>query len=417
MRINELVPNEHNLREEIGKVDGLADSIESLGILQPLLVRPNGTIIAGHRRYAAIMRLVELGRWDVNTDVPVTIREDNGNFDTQAMLVENLQREGLNPIQEAVGYQRLLDNGMTQRDIASSIGQSQPHISKRLGLLKLPPVAQKAVVRGDLTVEQGYELVKLAGAPVEVFKEAIDFPTRIGAIVANHLRAEAIAEVEDRVREIGGTPYRREADIPKQRGKVAVVDFDSPLTVDQVGDLEGEEDVVVLTRVNSAGEGIGFAVEYVDKDLVPDKPKTSDPHEEARREAAAHRREQLAEILSKPVKKTDVTMLLVAWFADPDTHSTGTCQAAGKALGLKPLRSPDPYHRPAEGEEQKTQPDWRKTLVEHAGESAQKATMVLLAMLLIEAGALPYRSMPAAARATFDTLGYEPHDAEKMPAA
>lgn len=416
MKVTELIPNEHNLREDVGKIDGLADSIESLGILQPLLVRPDGTIVAGHRRYAAIMRLVELNRWDPNTDIPVIVREDNGNFDTQAMLVENLQREGLNPIQEAVGYQRLLDNGMTQRDIAASIGQSQPHISKRLGLLKLPPVAQKAVVRGDLTVEQGYELVKLAGAPVDVFKEAIDFPNRISSIVANHLRAEALAEVEDKVREVGGTPYRKESDIPKQRGKVAVVDFESPLTVDQLGDLEGEEDVVVLTRVNPAGEGIGYVVEYVDKDLVPDKPKQHDPHEEARREAAAHRREQLAEILSRPAKKTDVVNLLVAWYSDPTTHRATACQSAGKALGLKPVRTPDPYHHPAEGEEQRTQPNWVETLVQYAAESPQKATSVLLALLLIDAGELPYRSMPGASRAIYDSLGYEPHDHEKMPA-
>lgn len=138
LSINEIVPNKDQPRKTFDEValQELADSIKQHGVLQPLLVRPMPTggyqLVAGERRWRA-SRMAEL------KEVPVIIKELS---DTQAMeiaIIENLQREDLNPIEEAEGLQALIDKcGYTQEEVAVSVGKSRPAITNSLRLLRLP---------------------------------------------------------------------------------------------------------------------------------------------------------------------------------------------------------------------------------------------------------------------------------------
>ena len=129
----------------------LVDSIRARGILQPLLARPHPThaerfqIIAGERRWRASQ---EVGLHEI----PVLVRDLNDMEAMAAGLVENLQRQDLNPIEEAEGYRRLLDEfGMTQEALAESVGKSRSHIANTLRLLNLPATVRNEVRKGALS--------------------------------------------------------------------------------------------------------------------------------------------------------------------------------------------------------------------------------------------------------------------------
>lgn len=149
--INEIVPNKEQPRKTFdeGALQELADSITQHGVLQPLLVRPLTTggyqLIAGERRWRA-SRIAGL------KEVPVIIRELS---DTEAMeiaIIENLQREDLNPIEEAEGLQSLIDKcNYTQEQVAVSVGKSRPAIANSLRLLRLPEDVRQMTKRGEIS--------------------------------------------------------------------------------------------------------------------------------------------------------------------------------------------------------------------------------------------------------------------------
>lgn len=143
LAVNDIIPNKEQPRKTFDEaaLQELADSIKQHGVLQPLLVRPLTTggyqLVAGERRWRA-SRLAEL------KEVPVIIKELS---DTEAMeiaIIENLQREDLNPIEEAEGLQALIDKcGFTQEEVATSVGKSRPAITNALRLLRLPGKSDK----------------------------------------------------------------------------------------------------------------------------------------------------------------------------------------------------------------------------------------------------------------------------------
>lgn len=165
----QLIPAPDNLRGSLTDVSDLADSIAEAGILQPLRVMPHPVkanrweIIAGHRRHAAVGRLIEAGRWPKTQPLPCVSAgavEDASRL--QAMLVENLQRVDLDPIEEARGYQRLQQEcGLSVRDIAGKVGRAKSVISSRAQLIKLPEAVQLKVSTGELTLELAYKLCQL----------------------------------------------------------------------------------------------------------------------------------------------------------------------------------------------------------------------------------------------------------------
>ena len=135
--IHLLRPNPLNPRGELDPagLDELADSMRAQGVLQPLLVTPGGLVVAGHRRLAA-------ARQAGLTEVPVMVRDLSPAQQQEIMLVENLQRQDLSPVEEARGYRRILDEGHTGAQLARRIGVPTARINARLLLLKLDEQVQ-----------------------------------------------------------------------------------------------------------------------------------------------------------------------------------------------------------------------------------------------------------------------------------
>lgn len=137
----------------------LADSIARYGVIQPVTVRrlPSGyyQIIAGERRWRA-SRLAGL------SEIPVRIIEADDRRASELALVENLQREDLNPIEEAKGYQSLIEDfGLTHEEAANSVGRSRPAISNSLRLLSLSPKVMELVEKGELSAGHARALVPI----------------------------------------------------------------------------------------------------------------------------------------------------------------------------------------------------------------------------------------------------------------
>jgi ParB family chromosome partitioning protein len=155
--IGRLKANPANPRGPVdpASVQELAASIRSQGILQPLLVTPAGLVVAGHRRFAAA-RVAGLAQ------VPVLVRDLSEPEQMEIMLVENLQREDLTPLQEARAYRALLDQGRLQSDIVRQVGVSGPRIQGRLAILRLEPSVQELFDRGELPLHCALILARIA---------------------------------------------------------------------------------------------------------------------------------------------------------------------------------------------------------------------------------------------------------------
>lgn len=152
LRISEIEPNKNQPRKSFDKepLETLADSIRTNGVLQPLLVRPlsngNYQIVAGERRW----RASKIAGLD---EVPVIIREFSDQETKQIALIENLQRENLNPLEEAFGYKDLIDSfNMTQDDVAKVVNKSRSAITNSLRLLNLPETIKRLLTDGQLSV-------------------------------------------------------------------------------------------------------------------------------------------------------------------------------------------------------------------------------------------------------------------------
>lgn len=148
-------------------LQGLADSIRERGILEPLLVRAveggkdQYEIIAGERRWRA-SQIAGLH------DVPVVVRKLTDREALEFGLIENIQREGLSPLEEAEGYKRLIDEfDHTQDDLAKIVGRSRPHITNMLRILTLPQTVLGMIEKGELTMGHARAVIT-ARDPIEV---------------------------------------------------------------------------------------------------------------------------------------------------------------------------------------------------------------------------------------------------------
>lgn len=152
IRLSDIEPNRNQPRKNFddAAISALADSIREHGMLQPILVRPlpdsnNYQIVAGERRWRAA-RMLSLN------EVPVIVRELSDLETAEIALIENLQREDLNPVEEAKAFQRLQDDfGMKQDEIAKKVGCSRSTVANALRLLKLPEEVQTMLIKGDIT--------------------------------------------------------------------------------------------------------------------------------------------------------------------------------------------------------------------------------------------------------------------------
>ncbi len=155
-------PNPDQPRRYFDQValDELAASIKEKGLLQPLMVRPKGDmyeLIAGERRYRASQ---QAGL----REVPVVIRDISEREALELALIENLQREDLNAIEEAQGYRRLVDMGMTQEEVAQAVGKARVTVSNALRLLQLSPEAIQALESNKITAGHARALLMLPEA-------------------------------------------------------------------------------------------------------------------------------------------------------------------------------------------------------------------------------------------------------------
>ena len=145
LRIMEIEPNRDQPRKDFDEksLSELAESIEQHGVLQPLVVRPltNGgyQLVAGERRWRAA-RIAGL------TEVPVVIKELTDEEVIEIAMIENLQREDLNPLEEALGYRYMMDElNITQEQAAEKVGKSRPAVANAIRLLRLPDEVQEMV--------------------------------------------------------------------------------------------------------------------------------------------------------------------------------------------------------------------------------------------------------------------------------
>jgi ParB family chromosome partitioning protein len=199
--IEDLDRDEKQPRQHIdsARLEELAASIRAKGIVQPILVRKDGgrfRIIAGERRWRAA-QLAGL------REVPAIVREASAKEAFELALIENLQREDLNPIEEAEAYKRLLDeHGLTQEQIAQRVGKDRSSVANALRLLHLPREIKAALMGGELNMGHARALLGLAEA--EAMKKAA------GEVVGKKLSVRATEQLVRRLKAGKAHPKKKE---------------------------------------------------------------------------------------------------------------------------------------------------------------------------------------------------------------
>ena len=248
VKINEIEPNTDQPRKSFDdeKLKQLAESIKKHGIIQPLIVQRDGNtykIVTGERRWRAA-RLAGI------QGVPVIVRELSGKEVMEVALIENLQREDLNPIEEAEAYKKLIDDyGMTQEEISATVGKSRPAVANSLRLLSLGENIKNMLISGDIssgharaliTIEDPDLQLKAAETVIEKGLNVRDTELLVKRIANNkkgkQVRKKANGEeeykaIEDRFREIFGTKVKIMN--RKNSGKI-LIEYYSPDDLDRI---------------------------------------------------------------------------------------------------------------------------------------------------------------------------------------
>jgi len=198
--IERILPNSHQPRKHFDQelLNELATSIRAHGVVQPIIVRPleDGffQLIAGERRWRA-SQLAGLSK------IPAVVRASDEHAVLEIALVENLQREDLNPMEEAQAYERLISEfGLTQEDVARRVGKSRATIANMLRLLRLPPEVQDWLRENRLTTGHAKALLSLSdlSAVVDTARKIIQTDCSVRQaemLVARHAQSKAAAGV------------------------------------------------------------------------------------------------------------------------------------------------------------------------------------------------------------------------------
>lgn len=240
-------PDQPRVQFEEQALEELADSVRKHGVLQPILLRPHGDdylIIAGERRWRAAQR----ARLHA---IPAIIREIDESTTAEFALIENIQRQDLNPLEEAEGYRQLIQrHGHTQDEIGRIVHKSRSHIANLLRLLDLPPSVRQSLMRGEISMGHA-RAVATANDPEALTRE----------IVAKGL---SVRQAEERARRdkqpsaIGAEPSGA-----GQRGGVKVIDADLAALERQLGDILG-----VRVQVSHKGQGGAVILHYSSLDQL-----------------------------------------------------------------------------------------------------------------------------------------------------
>jgi ParB family chromosome partitioning protein len=202
--IDRIVPNTQQPRKHFNEeaLNELADSIRAHGLIQPVVVQPLPDnfyqLIAGERRWRAAQRagLVKL---------PAVVRESNPDSSLEIALIENLQREDLNPIEEAQAYERLIvEFGLTQEEVARRVGKNRVTITNMLRLLRLPQEVQQWISEDQLTTGHAKALLSLTdlSAVVDVARKIIS-------------SSYSVRQAEMLVSRFGKSDGRNDAEVPE----------------------------------------------------------------------------------------------------------------------------------------------------------------------------------------------------------
>ena len=235
--ISMVYPNEDQPRKVFDeeKINILSDSIKAYGVLQPIVVKPdeNGKymIIAGERRYRA-------SRAANKESIPAVIKDLPIRDIMEIALIENLQREDLNPIEEALAYKSLIDNhNVTQEEISDAVGKSRPHITNTIRLLNLREEVIAMIEYGEITAGHGKALLRITDKDkqLEMAKRIVEdgLSVRATESLAKKISEEQnlkiptkkekdifIVDVEERLRNIFGTKVNISQG--KKKGKIEI---------------------------------------------------------------------------------------------------------------------------------------------------------------------------------------------------
>ena len=235
--ISMVYPNEEQPRKVFDeeKINILSDSIKAYGVLQPIVVKPDDfgkyMIIAGERRYRA-------SKIANKKSIPAVIKDLPIRDIMEIALIENLQREDLNPIEEALAYKSLIDNhNVTQEEISEAVGKSRPHITNTIRLLNLSEEVISMIECGEITAGHGKALLRITDKDkqLEIARRIIEdgLSVRATESLAKKISEEQnlkiptkkekdifIVDVEERLRNIFGTKVNISQG--KKKGKIEI---------------------------------------------------------------------------------------------------------------------------------------------------------------------------------------------------
>ena len=240
-------PNQPRVQFEEEALDELAESIRQRGVLQPILLRPEGEdymIIAGERRWRAAQR----ARLHA---IPAIVREIDESTTSEIALIENIQRLDLNPLEEAEGYRQLIQrHGHTQDEVGRIVHKSRSHVANLLRLLDLPEFVRQSLLQGDISMGHA-RAVATSDDPEQLARE----------IIAKGL---SVRQAEARARREKSRPGPG-ADIGRAsaRNAAKVVDADLEVLERQLGDLLG-----LRVQVVHKGQGGAVTLHYSSLDQL-----------------------------------------------------------------------------------------------------------------------------------------------------
>ena len=219
LEISQIKPSQYQPRRTFApdQLTELAQSLAKNGLLQPIIVRQVGAqqyeIIAGERRFRAAQQL----KW---TTIPALVRNYSDQQSASLALIENLQRQDLNPIEEARAYKKLAAmNNLRQEDLAAQLGKSQSYIANKLRLLKLDATVQQALIAGQITPRHGRALVSLTASQQQ---------TALHKILQQQLNVAATERLVKQLKQ----PAKRAT--PKQHSITALKSRDPQLSINTI---------------------------------------------------------------------------------------------------------------------------------------------------------------------------------------
>ena len=199
--LKNIYPNQDQPRRVFDeeKIKILSESIKNYGVLQPIVLKPDDKgkymIIAGERRY----RASKLAR---KSDIPAVIKDIPMKDIMEIALIENLQREELNPIEEALAYRSLIKNyEVTQEEISEAVGKSRPHITNTLRLLNLPQKIMDMIDQGQITAGHGKALLRVNDENLQLELANKELSVRATEALAKKICEDNIKEVPKKSKE------------------------------------------------------------------------------------------------------------------------------------------------------------------------------------------------------------------------